>query len=46
MSLKLVESGLTKAVMFSPNGEMLQPSEVLYNRGEDGWEQMASKNVA
>jgi hypothetical protein len=32
MSLKLVESGLTKAVMFSPNGEVLQPSEVLYKK--------------
>jgi hypothetical protein len=32
MSLKLVESGLTKAVMFSPNGEVLQPSEILYKK--------------
>ena len=32
MSLKLVESGLTKAVMFSPKGEVLQPSEVLYKK--------------
>jgi hypothetical protein len=32
MSLKLVESGLTKAVMFSPSGEVLQPSEVLYKK--------------
>src|SRR6201995_1301734 len=28
MSLKLVEYGLTNAVMFSPKGEVLQPSEV------------------
>ena len=32
MSLKLVENGLTKAVMFSPNGEVLQPSEILYKK--------------
>jgi hypothetical protein len=32
MSLKLVEYGLTNAVMFSPKGEVLQPSEVLYKR--------------
>jgi hypothetical protein len=30
MSLKLVEYGLTNAVMFSPKGEVLQPSEVLH----------------
>src|SRR5690606_14932877 len=29
MSLKLVELGLTNAVMFGTNGEVLQPSEVL-----------------
>jgi hypothetical protein len=29
MSLKLVEYGLTNAVMFSPKGDVLQPSEVL-----------------
>ena len=29
MSLKLVEYGLTNAVMFSPKGEVLQPSEIL-----------------
>src|SRR6516164_6893830 len=32
MSLKLVESDLTKAVMFSPKGEVLQPSEALYKK--------------
>src|ERR1700741_1933897 len=32
MSLKLVEHGLTKAIMFSPKGEVLQPSEVLYKK--------------
>jgi hypothetical protein len=32
MSLKLVEYGLTNAVMFGPNGEVLQPSEVLYKK--------------
>lgn len=32
MSLKLVECGLTNAVMFSPKGEVLQPSEVLYKK--------------
>jgi len=32
MSLKLVEYGLTNAVMFSPKGEVLQPSEVLYKK--------------
>jgi len=32
MSLKLVESGLTKAVMFGPKGEVLQPSEILYKK--------------
>ncbi len=32
MSLKLVELGLTNAVMFSPQGEVLQPSEVLYKK--------------
>lgn len=32
MSLKLVECGLTNAVMFSPRGEVLQPSEVLYKK--------------
>ena len=32
MSLKLVQSGLTNAVMFGPNGTVLQPSEVLYKK--------------
>ena len=32
MSLKLVEYGLTNAVMFSPKQEVLQPSEVLYKK--------------
>jgi hypothetical protein len=31
-SLKLVQLGLTGAAMFGPNGEVLQPSEVLYKR--------------
>jgi hypothetical protein len=30
MSLKLVEYGLTNAVMFSPKAEVLQPSEVIW----------------
>jgi hypothetical protein len=32
MSLKLVEYALTNAVMFGPNGEVLQPSEVLHKK--------------
>ncbi len=32
MSLKLVEFGLTNAVMFGANGEVLQPSEVLHKK--------------
>jgi hypothetical protein len=32
MSLKLVEYGLTNAVMFGPKGEVLQPSEVLHKK--------------
>jgi hypothetical protein len=32
MSLYLVQYGLTNAVMFGPNGEVLQPSEVLYKK--------------
>jgi hypothetical protein len=32
MSLKLVQYGLTNAVMFSPQGDVLQPSEVLYKK--------------
>ncbi len=32
LSLHLVKYGLTNAVMFSPTGDVLQPSEVLYNR--------------
>lgn len=31
-SLKLVQLGLSDAAMFAPNGEVLQPSEVLYKR--------------
>ena len=32
ISLGLVKYGLTNAVMFSPAGDVLQPSEVIYNR--------------
>lgn len=32
MSLKLVHMGLTNAAMFGANGEILQPSEVLYKK--------------
>ncbi len=32
MSLQLVEQGLTDAVMFTADGEVVQPSEVLYNK--------------
>ncbi len=32
MSLRLVQLGFTDAAMFSPNGEVLQPSEVLYKK--------------
>src|ERR1700730_11609332 len=32
MSLKLVEHQLTNAVLFSPKGEVVQPSEVLYKK--------------
>lgn len=32
MSLHLVHFGLTNAVMFGPNGDVLQPSEVLYKK--------------
>ncbi|MDH5366971.1 MAG: TonB-dependent receptor [Cyclobacteriaceae bacterium] len=32
MSLKLVKNGMTRATMFSPDGSMLQPSEVLYKK--------------
>ena len=32
MSLKLVQLGLSGAAMFGPNGEVLQPSEVLYKK--------------
>jgi hypothetical protein len=32
MSLHLVQNGLTNAVMFGPNGEVLQPSEVLHKK--------------
>jgi hypothetical protein len=32
MSLHLVHFGLTNAVMFGPNGEVLQPSEVLHKK--------------
>jgi hypothetical protein len=32
LSLHLVQYGLTNAVMFAPNGDVLQPSEVLYRK--------------
>lgn len=32
LSLKLVEQGLTQAVMFGPNDSILQPSEALYKK--------------
>jgi len=32
MSLQLVERGLTDAAMFTANGEVVQPSEILYKR--------------
>ncbi|MCB9496994.1 MAG: TonB-dependent receptor [Fibrobacteria bacterium] len=32
MSLKLVQLGLSKAALFSPKGEVLQPSEVFYRK--------------
>ncbi|HKB92452.1 MAG TPA: TonB-dependent receptor, partial [Opitutaceae bacterium] len=32
LSLQLVQHGLTNAVMFGPNGDVLQPSEVLYKK--------------
>ncbi len=32
LSLYLVKHGLTNAVMFAPSGDVLQPSEVIYNR--------------
>ena len=32
MSLKLVQLGLSEAAMFAANGEVLQPTEVLYKR--------------
>jgi hypothetical protein len=32
MSLKLVEHELTNAVLFSPKGEVIQPSEILYKK--------------
>lgn len=32
MSLRLVQLGLTNAAMFSPTGEVLQPSEALYKK--------------
>jgi hypothetical protein len=32
MSLQLVEGGLTDAAMFTANGEVVQPSEVLYKK--------------
>jgi hypothetical protein len=32
LSLHLVEYGLTNAVMFAPNGDVLQPSEVLFHK--------------
>jgi hypothetical protein len=32
LSLHLVKHGLTNAVMFAPTGDVLQPSEIMYNR--------------
>ncbi len=32
LALRLVQYGLTNAVMFAPSGEVLQPSEVLYRK--------------
>ena len=32
MALKLVKNGLTNAALFSPTGEVLQPSEALYKK--------------
>ncbi len=32
LSLKLVKNGLTKAAMFGPDGNVLQPSEALYRK--------------
>ncbi len=32
MAMKLVKNGLTRAAMFGPNGEVMQPSEALYKR--------------
>lgn len=32
IALKLVEDGLTNAVMFGPNGDVVQPSEQLYKK--------------
>ncbi len=32
LSLYLVKHGLTNAVMFAPSGDVIQPSEVIYNR--------------
>jgi hypothetical protein len=32
LSLRLVQFGLTNAVMFAPNGDVLQPSEVLHHK--------------
>ncbi len=32
MALKLVKNGLTKAAMFGPDGEVMQPSEHLYKK--------------
>src|SRR5436190_22700621 len=32
MALKLVKNGLTKAAMFGPDGNVMQPSEALYKK--------------
>ena len=32
MAMKLVKNGLTKAAMFGPSGEVMQPSEALYKK--------------
>ena len=36
MSLQLVQLGLTNAAMFTADGEVLQPSEVLYKKADAG----------
>ena len=36
LSLLLVQTGLTNAVMFGPDGDVLQPSEALHRQGDPG----------